>query len=84
MIASGCNQVGGFPLPDAAPWRWREKAPNVVHRGSARAAVLLWAVGPCAGFCIFYLAQNSEHFATIEADPPFFELENRHYFFARK
>jgi len=84
MIASGGNEVGGFPSPYAAPWWWREKAPNVVHRGSARAADLLWAVGHCAGFSIFYSAQNSEHFATSEADPPFLELENRHIFIARK
>jgi hypothetical protein len=36
------------------------------------------------GFGIFYLAQNPEHFATSEADPPFFELENSHNFFAGK
>jgi hypothetical protein len=84
MIASGGDQGCGFPSPGVAPWWWREKAPNVAHRGSACAAILLWAVGHFAGFSVFYLAHSSEHFATSEADPPFFELESRHTFFARK
>jgi hypothetical protein len=84
MIASGGDKGSGFPSPGFTPWWWREKAPNVAHPVSACAAILLWTVGHCAGSGIFYLARNSEHFATSEADPPFFELESRHTFFAGK